>query len=74
MNNDNGSRELAAREWKTKREIAVYYKCSVRSISNFMRRRILPFIKIGRFVRFEAGECDLAMEKFKNRSKYDSLN
>ena len=33
-----------------------------------MRRRILPFVKIGRIVRFNIEECDRAMNKYKRPS------
>jgi hypothetical protein len=54
--------------WRNKRQMAAHYGCDIRTITNFMRRRILPFVKIGRFVRFDIGECDQAMERYKRRS------
>lgn len=57
-------------QWKTKKEIAHHYKCHVRTVTNFMRRRILPYTKIGRFVRFDPVACDRAMEKFTRASKF----
>ena len=51
--------------WRNKRQMADHYGCDIRTITNFMRRRILPYMKIGRFVRFNLGECELAMEKYK---------
>lgn len=56
--------------WRTKRQIADYYGCDVRTITNFMRRRILPYVKTGRFVRFNIIECDQAMERFKVLGDY----
>jgi excisionase family DNA binding protein len=57
--------------WKTKREIACHFECNVRTITKLMKQRILPFVKIGRLVRFDVAECDLALEKYKFKSRYD---
>lgn len=57
-----------ASPWRLKQEIADYYRCDVRTISNLMRRRILPFVKIGRLVRFNVTDCDLAMSKYQRAS------
>ena len=54
--------------WRLKQEIADYYRCDLRTITNLMRRRILPFVKIGRIVRFNIKECDRAMNKYKRPS------
>jgi hypothetical protein len=54
--------------WRSKHQIAEHYGCDIRTITNLMRRRVLPYVKIGRFVRFDVGECDQAMEKYKRRS------
>lgn len=59
------------KNWKTKREIATHFKCSIRTITSFMRQRILPFIKKGRFLRFDTDDCDRAMEKFRSASIFD---
>ena len=55
--------------WRNKHEIAVHYGCDIRTITNFMRRGVLPYVKINRFVRFNLGECDQAMEKFKRERR-----
>lgn len=54
--------------WRLKQEMADYYRCDLRTITNLMRRRILPFVKIGRLVRFNVIECDLAVSKYKRAS------
>jgi hypothetical protein len=64
--------QIAASEptgpWRLKKEIADHYRCDLRTITNLMRRRILPFVKIGRIVRFNVEECDRAMNKYKRPS------
>lgn len=55
--------------WRTRAEMADHYRCHIKTITNLMRRRILPFVKIGRLVRLNIAECDLAMEKYKRRSE-----
>ena len=56
--------------WKTKKEIATHFSCHVRTITNFMRRRILPYTKIGRFVRFDQDACDQAMTRFTRHCRF----
>ena len=60
------------KDWKTKREIAAHFKCSVRTITSLMRRRILPYVKNGRLLRFDTVDCDRAMEAFRSESMFDS--
>lgn len=48
--------------------MAEHYGCSTRMIDKLMRGRVLPFVKLGRFVRFNLAECDKAMEKYKHCS------
>ena len=50
--------------WKTKAELAAYYHCDIRTITNWMKRRILPFVKIRRLVRFNVVDCDRATLKY----------
>jgi excisionase family DNA binding protein len=59
---------IAATEWRTKEEIAQYYRCNVRTVTNLMRRRILPFVKIGHLVRFDVAACDSAMRRYQRKS------
>ena len=54
--------------WRNKKQLADHYGCSVRTIENLMRGRVLSFVKIRRFIRFNVIECDKAMEKYKQRS------
>lgn len=61
----------AGKSWKTKREIACHLKCNIRTVTKLMKRRILPFVKIGRIVRLDLDECDRAMEKYKSKSLFE---
>lgn len=61
----------AGKNWKTKSEIASHFQCNIRTVTKLMKRRILPFVKIGRLVRLDVDECDQAMEKYKFKSRYD---
>jgi hypothetical protein len=55
-------------EWLTKREVAVHFKCSVRHINSLMKRRVLPYVKMGRFVRFDVAACDLSIKRIQIKS------
>jgi len=61
----------AGKNWKTKREIACHFKCNIRTVTKLMKRRILPFIKTGRFVRLDLGACDQAIEKYRSKSLFE---
>jgi len=58
--------------WVTKTELAQHLRCSTRYINVLMRRQVLPFLKTRGLLRFNAAECDRALEKFKSRSVTDS--
>lgn len=62
--------DVSGIEWLTKTEIAKHLKCSIRHINNLMCRRVLPFVKLGRFVRFDRAACDLAMKKIQTKSLF----
>ena len=49
--------------------MASRYQCDIRTITNLMSQRVLPFVKIGRFVRFDIVECDLGMKKYQRSSR-----
>jgi excisionase family DNA binding protein len=44
--------------------IARAAKCSPRTIDNLMARRAIPFIKIGRLVRFDVAKVKAALARF----------
>jgi hypothetical protein len=56
----------------TKAVIAQRYGVSTRTINSFMRRRVLPFVKLGgRTVRFDVEACDIAISQYEFRSIFD---
>jgi len=55
-------------EWLTKGEMAKHFKCSVRHINNLMKRRVLPYVKMGRFVRFDVAACDSSVKRIQVKS------
>ena len=54
--------------------IAQRYATSVRTIDNWMTRRILPHVKVGRVVRFDVERCDRALAAFELKSVVDIDN
>jgi len=47
-----------------RKQIADYLGVSERTVSNMMSRRIIPVIKFGKSVRFDAPKVKKALEKF----------
>lgn len=54
--------------WADINGITHRYGICRRSTQNLMNRRILPYVKIGRIVRFDVAACDAAMKKFEIKS------
>src|ERR1700722_13062769 len=57
----------------TKREIAAQYRGNIRTITKFMKRKILPFEKEGRRVRFDVAACDDTMKKYRSKTLFDRV-
>jgi excisionase family DNA binding protein len=58
----------AKKPWIDKKAIASHFGCSVRHIGNLTRSRKLPYIKLGRLVRFDVDDCDKAIRAFEVKS------
>ena len=56
--------EQVQNRWLTKADLALHYSISLRTVTNLMRRRVLPYVKIGQVVRFDTLACEQAMRKF----------
>jgi len=54
--------------WTNKDGIAKHLRCSVRHVSDMMKRRMIPYVKRGRFVRFDIKKCDTALKKYEIQS------
>ncbi len=48
----------------TREQLANRYHVSIRTIQKWKTRRRIPFIQIGRVVRFDAASCDKALKKW----------
>ena len=56
----------------SKKEIAARYGVSVRTITAWMRRRILPYTKLSsRLVRFDPEICDIVLQTHEHKSIFD---
>lgn len=50
-------------DYLTKREAAQLLNVTVRTLCNWMKKRFLPFLKVGRTVRFRRCEIDRYLEE-----------
>lgn len=48
---------------KTKREAAHYLHIGPRTLDDWMKRKMVPFFKIGKVVRFRVSDLDATLEK-----------
>ena len=48
----------------TRKQVADYIGVSERTISNMMRKRLIPVIKFGKSVRFDPPKVKKALEKY----------
>ena len=51
-----------------KAELAARYQISLGTVKNMMRKRVLPYLKIGKVVRFDVERCDKAFGAFECQS------
>lgn len=51
----------------TKREVAARLRFSVRAVDNWMKRGLIPYMKIGRSVRFRWGEIERHLGALESR-------
>jgi len=66
MKTDNATQAQQACKLVAKPRLAHRYTVSPRTIDNWMKNGVLPFIKIGKkFIRFDPDECDAAIARFK---------
>lgn len=68
MSRNDNNPETGEVRWVNKRELARHFACSPRTINNLMARRILPYSRIGKILRFDLAACDRAMQRFRTRS------
>jgi len=54
----------------TKKVIAARYAVTPRTINTLMRKRILPYVKVGALVRFDPADCDRALAAFRVKSRF----
>ena len=60
----NSSSILTKSGLLNRKQIAYYIGVSERTISNMMRKRLIPVLKFGKSVRFDAPKVKKALEKF----------
>jgi hypothetical protein len=64
--------KFQSRRLVTKKTIAARYGVSIRTVNNWMRRRILPYTKMSsRMVRFDVEVCDLVLKSHEYKSVFD---
>jgi hypothetical protein len=57
--------------WVTREKLARHFAFSLRTVANLQQRRVLPYVKIGRLVRFNINKCEQALKKFEHKSICD---
>ncbi len=58
MNMDGG-------KWVTKRAMAAHWGCTVRTVGNLMRRKVIPYVKVRGLLRFNLHECEAALRRYR---------
>ena len=64
----NMSEEAVDYKWCSKQEIALHFGIGLRTVTDWMKRRILPFVKVGHVVRFHVPDCEVAVRKYQIKS------
>jgi excisionase family DNA binding protein len=52
-----------AEGWASKQETAKHLKISLGTLSHWMKKGVLPYVKIGKGVRFKLSQVDEAMNR-----------
>jgi hypothetical protein len=65
---ENVLNQVTDSPWRDKQGIADYYRVSIRTINEWMRRKVIPFQKVDRTVRFNIHHCDTALMLFQVKS------
>lgn len=61
---ENNSEFVNNAGWVRKRDLAQYLSLSLRSVDNLIARKAIPFVRLGRSVRFRIADVDRALERF----------
>jgi excisionase family DNA binding protein len=59
-----GRSQALPAHWLTREQIARRYQVSIRSVDYWIEDRRLPHYRLGRLVRFDPAECDVALRAF----------
>jgi hypothetical protein len=59
------------RVWVTREKVAQHFDFSLRTVANLQKRRVLPYVKVGRLVRFNINKCEQALIQFESKSIFD---
>lgn len=70
--NESIDLEQDGRTWMTKSELAEHFGCDKRTIGNWMRRKIIPFVKIRGVLRFNLRDCEAALCQYRQKPFWDS--
>ena len=57
------SPRLESERWANKTELARHFQVSVRTVQNWMEGRRVPYIRIGRSVRFKISDVETALNR-----------
>jgi hypothetical protein len=66
--NESGHKSRESSLFTNTRGLAERYQVSARCIQNWVARKVLPVLKIGRAVRFNIAACDRALAKFERKA------
>jgi len=65
------SQPMTLEGWVGKKGVAEHFKISARTVDNWMKRGLLPYIRIGKNVRFKLSEAEEAINRcFKVRGRW----
>lgn len=67
-NNDVSTQIVLKSDWTNVKGIAAYLKVSIRHVHNLMRRRIIPYHKLGRCIRLKISEVEAALKAYEIKS------
>src|SRR5438094_28769 len=61
---DKAASPIRSDEYLSSPDVAALFQISIRTVVNLRQRRVLPFIRLGRLVRYRRGEIESALRSY----------
>ncbi len=71
-NKEKARFSLSDEKWTNRAGICERYRFCDRTLSNLMRDKVIPYVKIGKLVLFDVDACDQALREYDDKCNTQS--